>query len=109
MLKFAMGAQTLTTLQQQTSSAGDDLGALVRQLAAAADPLEGRMNGAGRAAFDQFKGNVDHISVELNAALGSVLQGIAGQNRAFLEGENAQADETRAAQSASAFDAARFH
>ena len=65
----------------------------LRQLADAAAPLEGRFNGAGRAAFDRFKGEVDGISVELNAALSSVLTGITGQNRAFVEGEQQIADE----------------
>ena len=108
MIKFAMGSDVLTTLTQKTSGAGDDLGALVQQLAAAAEPLEGRFNGAGRAAFDQFKNEVDGISIELNAALSSVLAGIAGQNRAFVEGEQQITDETRSAQAGSAFDAARF-
>ena len=40
MMKFAMGSETLTQLSQKTSGAGDDLGALVRQLADAAAPLE---------------------------------------------------------------------
>ena len=108
MMKFAMGSETLTQLSQKTSGAGDDLGALVRQLADAAEPLEGRFNGAGRAAFDRFKGEVDGISVELNAALSSVLTGITGQNRAFVEGEQQIADETTAAQSGAGFESARF-
>jgi uncharacterized protein YukE len=108
MMKFAMGSETLTQLSQKTSGAGDDLGALVRQLADAAEPLEGRFNGAGRAAFDRFKNEVDGISVELNAALSSVLTGITGQNRAFLEGEQQIADETTSAQAGAGFEAARF-
>jgi len=108
MLKFAMGAEILSLLTQKTSSAGDDLGALVQKLAAAAEPLENRFNGAGRAAFDQFKVDVDDISVELNTALSSVLGGIAGQNRSFIEGEMAIVEETIAAKVGSAFEAARF-
>ncbi|WP_314100643.1 hypothetical protein [uncultured Frigoribacterium sp.] len=108
MMKFAMGSETLTQLSQKTSGAGDDLGALVRQLADAAEPLEGRFNGAGRAAFDRFKNEVDGISVELNAALSSVLTGITGQNRAFLEGEQQIADETSSAQAGAGFESARF-
>lgn len=108
MLKFAMGSEVLTQLTQQTGSAGDDLGALVKELAIAAEPLENRFNGAGRAAFDKFKVEVDGISIELNAALNSVLTGIAGQNRSFIEGEQSIVDETSAAQAGSAFDAARF-
>lgn len=107
-MKFAMGSETLTQLTQKTSGAGDDLGALVRQLADAAEPLEGRFNGAGRAAFDRFKIEVDGIAVELNSALASVLQGIQGQDRAFREGEQQIADETTAAQGGASFEAARF-
>jgi uncharacterized protein YukE len=108
MLKFAMGRDTLTQLGQRTSSAGEDLGGLVKQLAIAAEPLENRFNGAGRAAFDRFKLATDDIATELNAALASVLTGIGGQNRAFIEGEQAIVDQTTSAQSGSAFDAARF-
>lgn len=108
MLKFAMSGETLTQLGQKTSGAGDDLGALVKQLAECAEPLEGRFNGAGRAAFDRFKNEVDGISIELNAALSSVLTGITGQNKAFIEGEQQITDETTAAQSGAGFEAARF-
>jgi hypothetical protein len=41
MMKFAMGAETLTVLTKQTSSANDDLGSLVKQLFAAAEPTQG--------------------------------------------------------------------
>ncbi|NMR21611.1 hypothetical protein HIR71_15530, partial [Cellulomonas fimi] len=51
-MKFAMGAGVLSTLTRRTSSSGEDLGALVRELAQAAEPLQGKFNGAGRAAFD---------------------------------------------------------
>lgn len=108
MLKFSMGSDVLTQLTQKTSTAGDDLGALVRELAESAAPLEGTFNGAGRTAFDNFKMNVDGIAVELNSALASVLTGIQGQNRAFLEGEQQMSDETSGSQASVSFDAARF-
>lgn len=85
-MKFAMGTHVLTQLTQKTSHSSDELGALVRQLAAAAAPLEGRFNGAARVAFDEFAHNVDAISAELNAALNDVLAGIQGMDRSFLEG-----------------------
>lgn len=107
-MKFAMGADVLSGLTKQTSSAGEDLGALVRQLADAAQPLEGNFNGAGRAAFDKFKSETDRIATELNGALGAVLQGISGMDRSFGEGDVAMADDTRAAEGSSSFDAARF-
>ncbi|NKY40099.1 hypothetical protein HGA02_11315 [Cellulomonas septica] len=107
-MKFAMGSDVLSTLTKKTSSSNEDLGALVRQLAAAAEPLQGKFNGAGRAAFDKFKGETDRIAVDLNGALASVLQGIGGMDRSFGEGDLQMADETQAAQGGSAFDAARF-
>jgi hypothetical protein len=44
-MKFAMGAETLTVLTKQTSSANDDLGSVVKQLFAAAEPIQGKFNG----------------------------------------------------------------
>jgi uncharacterized protein YukE len=108
MMKFAMGAETLTVLTKQTSSANEDLGSVVKQLFAAAEPLQGKFNGAGRAAFDKFKGETDLIANELNAALAAVLGGIQGQNTAFITGEQQMVDETTTAQSGANFESARF-
>ena len=107
-MKFAMGAETLSQLTTATSSASGDLGALVRELVVAAEPLQGRFNGAGRAAFDQFKATADEIADELNAALRAVLGGIEGQNVAFVQGEQQMVEETRSAHTAAGFDSARF-
>ena len=107
-MKFAMGADTLRTLSKQTSGSTDDLGSLVKQLAQAAEPLEGQFNGVARSRFDNFKAETDRIAVELNGALAAVLMGITGQDRAFVEGETTMADETAATQAGAAFDAARF-
>lgn len=107
-MTFDMGAQTLSHLTTATSSASDDLGSNVRALYDAAAPLESKFNGEGRSAFDRFKADTDEIATELNAALAAVLGGIDGQNTAFLDGEQQMAEETGAAYSGSAFDAARF-
>jgi uncharacterized protein YukE len=107
-MKFAMGNETLRTLGKQTAGSTEDLGGLVRQLSAAADPLEGQFNGAARQRFDSFKFETDRIADELNAALAAVLGGITGQDRSFVEGEMTMADETAAAQAGAAFDAAKF-
>lgn len=107
-MKFAMGSDTLSQLTKKTSSSNDDLGALVKQLADAGEPLEGKFNGAGRAAFDQFKAQSDQIAVELNSALTAVLGGIAGMDVAFAEGDNEMADQIRSVESSVSFDAARF-
>jgi hypothetical protein len=107
-MKFAMGAETLGQLTKQTSTATDDLGALVKELFAAAEPIQGKFNGAGRAAFDKFKGETDRIAGELNGALFAVLGGIDGQNVAFLQGEEQMVSETGSAQAGANFEAARF-
>ncbi len=105
---FDMGAETLGTLTTQTSSSHDDLGAQVRLLAAAADPLEGRFNGEGRAAFDAFKDASDQIAIDLNTALAAVLEGIRGQNVAYVQGEEQLVGETTSAHHGSGVEFARF-
>ncbi len=107
-MKFSMGADTLTVLTKATSGSSDELSVLVRQLFEAAEPLEGRFQGAGRAAFDQFKGRTDDISAELKGALDGVLMGIGGMNRSFIEGESEMVDQTHSLEAGSSFDAARF-
>ena len=93
-MKFDMGASTLSTLTKQTSGSNDDLGGLVKELVAAAEPLEGKFNGSARAAFDGFKERTDDIAAELDTA--------------FVQGEQDMVDSTRSAQSSANFDAARF-
>lgn len=107
-MKFAMGAETLSTLTKQTSTSSDDLGTLVRQLARAADPLQNDFQGAGKAAFIEFKANTDKIADGLNQALASVLQGVGGMDSAFVHGEQQQADETRGIMASATFDVGRF-
>jgi len=107
-MKFDMGAQTLAQLTKQTGSASQDLGTLVRQLAQAAEPLEGKFNGQGRAAFDQFKARTDEIATSLDQALAAVLGGIQGQDRAFVQGDAQMADSSSSVQSSIDFDAAKF-
>lgn len=107
-MKFDMGAQTLGALTQQTQGASDDLGGLITQLIAAAEPLQGNFNGAGRAAFDAFKNNADAITAELNSALGAILGGQSGMNSSFVQGDTEMADNASSVQSSANFDAARF-
>lgn len=107
-MKFAMGSDTLAVLAKNTSTSTEDMSTLVKQLFEAAEPLEHRFQGAGRAAFDRFKGRTDAISAELNASLNAVLGGISGMGLAFLEGEGEMIDNTTSLESGSSFDAARF-
>ncbi len=107
-MKFDMGAQTLSTLQRDSRGASDDLGGLVRQLVQAAQPLEGKFNGAGRAMFDQFKTRADQISGDLNGSLSAILGGQSGMDGAFSSGDQEQGDNARQQMAAANFDAARF-
>lgn len=61
-MKFDMGAQTLSTLRSQSQGSGSELGALIHQLVQAAQPLESKFNGSGKAAFDSFKSRADEIT-----------------------------------------------
>ena len=67
-MKFDMGSTTLSDLGKSTEGSSTDLGALIRQLIAAADPLEGKFNGAGKSAFDTFKAHADEITNDLNGS-----------------------------------------
>lgn len=107
-MKFDMGTPTLGNLTRQTQSASDDLGALIRQLIVAAEPLEGNFNGAGRRAFDGFKANADSITAELNSSLSAILGGQGGMDTAFGQGDTEMADNASSAQSSANFDSARF-
>ncbi|MFZ3560816.1 hypothetical protein [Streptomyces sp. BH055] len=108
-MKFDMGSTTLSTLAKSTSGSSDELGSLIQQLIAAAQPLEGKFNGEGKAQFDAFKAHADEITAALNGALSSILGGQAGMDTAFGTGDTEQSDNARQSMSAANFDAARFH
>ncbi|WP_407549095.1 hypothetical protein QOM21_08280 [Streptomyces sp. Pv4-95] len=107
-MKFDMGAQTLSTLRSQSQGSSAELGTLIRQLVQAAQPLESKFNGAGKAAFDSFKSHSDEIAAELNSALAAIVGGQSGMESAFSSGDQEQADTARSQMSAANFDAARF-
>ncbi|HSL09187.1 MAG TPA: hypothetical protein VK887_14620 [Pseudonocardiaceae bacterium] len=107
-MKFDMGSQTLSALARQTQGASDDLGSLIQQLIVATEPLQGNVNGAGRAAFDGFKANADSITAELNSALRAVLGGQGGMDSAFGHGDTEMADNASSSAGSANFDAARF-
>ena len=58
--------------------------------------------------FLEFKANTDSIADGLNMALASVLEGVGGMDKSFVEGETQMADETRTLMGSVSFDAARF-
>ncbi|GAB3956963.1 hypothetical protein GCM10028832_13970 [Streptomyces sparsus] len=107
-MKFDMGNQALSTLMKQSRGSSTDLGTLIKQLVVAAQPLEGKFNGAGKKAFDAFKANSDEITSSLNNALSSILGGQSGMEQAFGSGEQETADNARQSMASANFDAARF-
>ncbi len=107
-MRFDMGSSTLSSLTSQTQGASGDLGALIKQLIVAAQPLENKFNGAGKAAFDSFKARADEVTYDLNSSLRAILGGVQGMDTAFVQGETEMADNSRSGLSAANFDAARF-
>ncbi|MBA0053978.1 hypothetical protein E0L36_24940 [Streptomyces sp. AJS327] len=107
-MKFDMGSSTLGTLGKDTGAASDDLGTLISLLVQAAAPLEGKFNGAGKVAFDEFKRNSDDIARSLNGALSSILGGQSGMDLAFGSGDEEKGENARQALGAANFDGARF-
>ncbi|GAB3193352.1 WXG100 family type VII secretion target, partial [Nesterenkonia suensis] len=107
-MKFDMGASTLSSLSQQTSGSSDELGTLIQQLVAAVEPLQGKFNGQGRAAFDSFKARADEVSADLNQSLAAIQLGQSEMNTATQTGDQESADNAARSQGSANFDAARF-
>ncbi|MFE7276720.1 hypothetical protein [Streptomyces sp. NPDC057623] len=107
-MKFDMGSTTLSELGKSTVGSGEDLGTLIQLLIQAAEPLEGKFNGAGKAAFDTFKVNADEITDALNSSLSAILGGQSGMDTAFGSGDLELEDNANQNLGAANFDAARF-
>ncbi|HKJ12382.1 MAG TPA: hypothetical protein VJ976_08345 [Ornithinimicrobium sp.] len=107
-MKFDMGSATLSTLTTDTRSTHQDLSALVAELVRATEPLHGSFNGAGRVAFDRFKASVDEVASDLNRSLAAILEGQAGLDHAFRDGDLQSGDNAAHAQAQGDFAAARF-
>ncbi|EGX54917.1 hypothetical protein SZN_35507 [Streptomyces zinciresistens K42] len=107
-MKFDMGSTALSDLGRSTVGSGEDLGSLIQQLIQAAEPLEGKFNGAGKAAFDTFKVNADEITSALNGSLGAILGGQSGMDSAFGTGDVELEENANQNIGAADFDAARF-
>ncbi|WP_435111461.1 hypothetical protein [Nocardiopsis synnemataformans] len=108
MSRWQIGDSTLTTLSQSTGSTGDELSSLIQQLVQAAEPLAGKFDGAGKAAFDSFKLRADGITADLRAGLGSIQEGQTGMNTAFVTGDQTMADDANQSMGSANFDAAKF-
>ncbi|QXJ24196.1 hypothetical protein AGRA3207_005471 [Actinomadura graeca] len=102
------GQETLVTLAKNTGTSGEELAGLVKQLIAAAEPLSGKFNGAGKAAFDSFKARSDQITADLKAGLTRVNVGQIGMEKAFATGDQQMADEAGRMMAAANFDGAKF-
>ncbi len=107
-MKFDMSTTTLSALAKGTDGSHQDLGSLVRGLVASVEPLEGKFNGAGRAAFDGFKARTDQVAADLNGSLAAILQGQGGMDLAFATGDIESSDNAAQAQGQANFDGARF-
>ncbi|MGB3186100.1 MAG: hypothetical protein WBG36_12085 [Ornithinimicrobium sp.] len=107
-MKFDMGSATLSVLSKGTHGSQEDLGTLVTSLVTCVEPLEGKFNGAGRAAFDAFKMRTDQVAADLNGSLSAILQGQGGMDLAFQTGDMESSDNATAAQGSANFDGARF-
>lgn len=106
--RWDMGQETLSQLAKKTGTGTQDLGGLVKQLVAAAQPLEGKMNGAGKQAFQAFKANVDGIAADLNAGLAAINQGQSGMDTAFRGGDSEMAQTAKKNEGAADFSGAKF-
>ncbi len=95
-MKFDLGAQT--TPARKAEGAGDDLGGLIMQLIAAAEPLKEEFSGAGRAAFDSFTSDADAITEDLDSSLAVILGGRSGTTTWFDEDDTESADNARSGQ-----------
>ncbi|GAA4059467.1 MULTISPECIES: hypothetical protein [Actinomadura] len=106
--RWDYGQETLVTLAKNTGGSTQELATLVKQLIAAAEPLAGRFDGAGKAAFDSFKARSDQIIADLTTGLGSVNQGQIGMEKAFVTGDETMASDAQRNMAAANFDAAKF-
>ncbi|NJP68928.1 hypothetical protein HCJ92_22235 [Streptomyces sp. ventii] len=107
-MKFDMGADTLSTLQSSTSGSLSEMYRLVMQLRDAAEPLESKFKGNGKAAFAQFKSETDLIAAALQHAMSKINEGQAGMDVAFADGDSETEANARRAMGSQNFNAARF-
>jgi uncharacterized protein YukE len=103
--KFSMEADALSVLGKRTVTESDDLGQLVRDLVAAAEPLEGTFNGPAKQAFNRFKERTDEVATTLNNSLVSLTGSIAGQNTTFVTVAEEGADLHTSSEGGAGFEA----
>ncbi|MFC4913021.1 hypothetical protein [Actinomadura gamaensis] len=106
--RWNYGQETLITLAKGTEGSTQELATLVRQLIVAAEPLVGKFDGAGKAAFDSFKARSDEIIADLTTGLHSVNRGQVGMETAFVTGDQQMAADAHRSMGAADFDGAKF-
>ncbi|MBO2465255.1 hypothetical protein [Actinomadura violacea] len=106
--RWNYGQETLVTLTKNTGGSTQELATLVKQLIVAAEPLIGKFDGAGKAAFDSFKAHSDQIIADLTTGLHSVNRGQGGMETAFVTGDQQMAADAQRNMSAANFDGAKF-
>lgn len=102
------GTGTLVSLTRNTGDRGDELAALIKALIVAAEPLAGKFNGPGRAAFDRFKEHSDQIAADLKGRLNRVNTAQAGLEGAFSGGDHEMADGATRKMAGAVFDGSKF-
>ncbi|NJQ17574.1 hypothetical protein HCN52_22225 [Streptomyces bohaiensis] len=107
-MKFDMGTDTLTTLQNSTGGSLAEMYRLVLQLRDAAEPLEKKFSGDGQKAFAQFKSETDVITSSLRIAMTRINEGQAGMSAAYADGDSETEANAKRAMGSQNFNAARF-
>jgi uncharacterized protein YukE len=106
--RWDYGQETLVTLAKNTGGSTQELATLVKQLIAAAEPLVGKFDGAGKAAFDSFKARSDQITADLTTGLSSVNTGQVGMDKAFVAGDQTMMSDAQRNMASANFDGAKF-
>ena len=91
-----------------TGGSIEDLGTLVKRLVKAAEPLEGKFKGDGRAVFRELHRQADEVSMLVQKGMVSLNEGQSGMSDAVVQGDQAMADAANAQMSAANFDGAKF-
>ena len=108
MSRWSFNEETMPVLQKNTSSSGEELESLLKDLISAAEPLEGKFDGEGKAAFAAFKNNSETITADLKQGLGRINQGQQEMDTAFRTGDETMADDANSDMGKANFDAAKF-
>ena len=108
MSRWSFNEETMPVLQKNTSSSGEELEGLIKDLISAAEPLEGKFDGEGKAAFASFKANSEMIAADLKSGLGRINEGQQEMDTAFRTGDETMADDANSDMGKANFDAAKF-